>query len=602
MNSEELKVILKKKITGEKVAVRLFSALFITCAIFMTVNAKFDFTSKDYFLNTSLTVFMLVCLGVFAVLFTLFSLVEAPKIEKLILLLSYTVYAVQCTSQTDDIWFCLGACLILLLICFYVFGDEKSDPLSFNMPKPVTVSLIIAAGLYTASFISVQTVCRYLTQSTPNYDFGIFSQMFYYMKTTLQPLVTCERDMLLSHFAVHVSPIYYLFLPFYAIFPSPVTLMICQGVLLASGVIPLVLIAKHVGLSGKATVAFAAIYCLFPALSGGCYYDLHENKFLAPLLLWLFYFIEKNNWFGLIGFSLLVCLVKEDAPIYIVFVALYLIISKKSPLKGVVALCVSMAYFVTVLWLLEKYGQGVMTYRYNNFMFGEDAGLISVVKNVIKNPAYVIKQVFEADIDSNGSSKLIFMLQMLLPLGCMPFITKKFSRYILICPMILVNLMTDYVYQYSVFFQYTYGVIAFLMYASLLNYADMSVKTKRTLAVFAIGASIMVNTQTTYTRNYLKNYLANKENHDAVRIALSEIPEEASVKASTFLVASLSHHKELYDLKYEKKGRKTDYVVIDLRYSSEREAEKEYKNNDEYELVYKLDKWCAVYKLVEAEE
>ena len=35
------------------------------------------------------------------------------------------------------------------------------------------------------------------------------------------PDVSCERDVLMSHFAVHISPIYYLLLPFYALFPSP---------------------------------------------------------------------------------------------------------------------------------------------------------------------------------------------------------------------------------------------------------------------------------------------------------------------------------------------------------------------------------------------
>lgn len=42
-------------------------------------------------------------------------------------------------------------------------------------------------------------------------------------------MTTCERDRVLSHFAVHVSPIYYLFLPFYALFPSPVTLEVLQA-------------------------------------------------------------------------------------------------------------------------------------------------------------------------------------------------------------------------------------------------------------------------------------------------------------------------------------------------------------------------------------
>lgn len=48
-------------------------------------------------------------------------------------------------------------------------------------------------------------------------------------------MTTCERDRVLSHFAVHVSPIYYLFLPFYALFPLPVTLEVLQALLLASG-------------------------------------------------------------------------------------------------------------------------------------------------------------------------------------------------------------------------------------------------------------------------------------------------------------------------------------------------------------------------------
>ena len=122
------------------------------------------------------------------------------------------------------------------------------------------------------------------------------------MKKTGLPLVTCERDVLLSHFAVHISPIYYLLLPFYALFPSPLTLQIGQAVIVASGVIPTLLLCKHYCLSGKSTCALVLIYVLHPALSGGCFFDIHENCFLTPLLLWMFYFFERKNIFPCICF------------------------------------------------------------------------------------------------------------------------------------------------------------------------------------------------------------------------------------------------------------------------------------------------------------
>ena len=89
-------------------------------------------------------------------------------------------------------------------------------------------------------FVSFWTVYRVLTYRAPTFDFGIFSQMFHQMRTTGLPVTTVERDGPLSHFAVHVSPIYYLLLPFYCIYPKPVTLQVLQAAVLASAVIPFV--------------------------------------------------------------------------------------------------------------------------------------------------------------------------------------------------------------------------------------------------------------------------------------------------------------------------------------------------------------------------
>ena len=77
-----------------------------------------------------------------------------------------------------------------------------------------TVGFTVGAGVLVLAAIGAFTCMRQAAYCTPNFDFGIFCNMFHNMRKTLLPLVTCERDKLLSHFAVHISPIYYLLLPF----------------------------------------------------------------------------------------------------------------------------------------------------------------------------------------------------------------------------------------------------------------------------------------------------------------------------------------------------------------------------------------------------
>ena len=86
------------------------------------------------------------------------------------------------------------------------------------------------------------TVLRYRLNYASAYDFGIFSQMYYYMDKLWEPLTTCERDGLLSHFAVHLSPVFYVLLPFYKLVPRPETLLVLQALLVISGMVPLYLL------------------------------------------------------------------------------------------------------------------------------------------------------------------------------------------------------------------------------------------------------------------------------------------------------------------------------------------------------------------------
>lgn len=548
-----------------------------------------SFTSLNFAQENEIYYVFLIASLTFLGLTVIERLTKGNLADNILLTLSVLGCALLCVRTTDNVYFLLGITAGCAVLLWHMMDGDKLKLDKISLGKRTVLVIAAALGFFFAAYIGLLTSLRYLTYSAPNFDFGIFCNMFFNMKETLLPNVTCERDGLLSHFAVHVSPIYYVLLPIYMLFPSPLTLEIGQAVILASGVIPVVLLCHHLKLSNKATVAFAAVYVLYPALAGGCFYDLHENKFLAPLILWLMLFIEKKQEIPTYIFMILVLLVKEDAPVYIMFIALYMLIHRKEYRKGIIMMTVSVAYFFGVTSYLANAGDGVMTYRYDNFIADRDAGLVGVIKTVLVNPALVFFESFNAD-------KLEFMILTLIPLGFMPFLTRKTSRLILVLPYMLVNLMSDYQYQHSIFFQYTYASCALLIYLSILNLSELSHHAKKTLLTMSVSASLLFFTSQISEKDYyIARYVAGREDYAKMNEVLEQIPDDASVKASTFLVPKLSQRFEIYDISTV---HDTEYAAVDLRtgYNSKADIQLQQLENEGYEAVITVEDLVAVLK------
>ena len=384
-------------------------------------------------------------------------------------------------------------------------------------------------------------------------------------------MTTVDRDGLLSHFAVHVSPIYYLMLPFYWLVPTPATLQVLQAAVITSAVIPLWKIGTHHGLTGAQRMLVCAVLLLFPAFSGGTSYDIHENCFLTPLILWLLYGIDKKSITITTIAAVLTLMVKEDAAVYVAVVALWLIVKtvlrfKKLDVQnfitGIALLAISLGWFFLVTGYLAKSGDGVMTYRYKNFMYDGSSSLITVIKSVILNP---MKAVYE----SVDSEKIYFIAMTLLPLLGLPLLTRRYERYILLIPYILVNLMSDYQYQHDIFFQYTFGSNAFLVYLTVINLADLKINRHRTFAVIStvvVSAACFVIVVVPKAIQYPVQAIQYHGYYQSIRDTLDIIPDDAPAAASTYYTAYLSQRETLYDIRYCARDHllKTEYVALAL--------------------------------------
>ncbi len=435
-----------------------------------------------------------------------------------------------------------------------------------------TVCLLLAlAGIF-LFFVGTVSVLRYKAFCSSGFDFGIFVNTFHYMKETGLPLATCERDRLLSHFAVHVSPIFYLLLPIYALVPSPLTLQLAQVVLLASGVFPVYLLCRRYRLSRPLSFLTVIIYLGMPALAAGTFFDFHENCFLVPLLLWFFWAFEEKRRLPMYLLAALVLMVKEDAAVYILFFALYAFFGRERRRDAAILFAGAAAYMAGATYLLDRFGTGVMTGRYENYIY-QGEGLLGMVVTCIKNPGYVFSQFAHAGEGGRVlADKLLYILQMLVPLGFVPFMTSKLPRFLLLGPFILVNLMPLYVYQYDIDFQYSFGTLAFLILLFIMNASDMRRIDRRAVVSFCSLAALLLSLVSLGGRfgGYTELWNAGEEQYAEMERILDSVDEDASVTASGFFVPHLADREEIYEVYYHKitgEGRVlTDYVIIDMRY------------------------------------
>ncbi|MDD4774575.1 MAG: DUF2079 domain-containing protein [Eubacteriales bacterium] len=542
---------------------RLISSWCLT-ALAILLYTKGDFTLKTYAGIIHILIVAGITAGIFIILTVIDKAVKKTGLRErhsddYALAAALLLYAFVLVYRLNDFYFYIGVMSVLTIAWVYFQNNDRLGLSYIKIPLWSAAVITGLAAVGCAVFIGVLTSLRYLTFSTPNFDFGIFVNMFHNMSKSFLPYTTCERDKLLSHFAVHLSPIYYLILPFYFLFPYPLTLQIAQAIIVVSAVIPLFLIAKKRGLSPKAIAAICIAFCFYPALSGGCFYDIHENCFLVPLVLWMFYFLDIKKNAGLYICALLTLFVKEDAAVYVAFVALSLIIDGRDFKSGPILMTMSVVYFMGAVYYLNVYGEGIMASRYSNYIT-KGGGLGDMIINLFRNPALLFAEGF-------NNEKLIFLLQMLIPIAFTPLITKRISRLTLLLPMVLVNLMPDYKYQHSIYYQYTFGVTAFLFYAAVLNISEMTSALKRAMGTLAVVASVMMFSSTTFDKiYYIEKYNRTTYEIRIMNDCLANIPAEASVQATTFLVPQLAQRALIYEIDSK---NATEYLAVDLRYEED---------------------------------
>ena len=459
------------------------------------------------------------------------------------------------------------------------FKKEKVKKLltdiGFNLVAVILLVQVIVFSLF--------MVYRLKAFATSTYDFGIFIQMFYNMRDFNGMITSLERSVLISHNMIHFSPIYYLMLPVFMVFPYPETLQVLQILIVASGVFPLWLIMKEFKTRDFFKMLVIVMYVMSPAIITSSFYDLHENCFLPPLLLFVLYFAIKKQTIPLIIFTALTLLVKEDASLYLVFVGLYFLFSsiftkeKKVDIKqliyGISIIIVSMGYFLMITSFLNESGDGAMFWRYSNINIDNDLGLKGIIAGFLLNPSYFLATFF-------SPMKINTLLLVIGSVGLLPFFVSNKSAYFLAAPLIIMNYLSTYPYQHQFGFQYFYGSATLLIFMVLLVDKENSDKSffnnkfsfkhiVNVLGLLGVAVSITFGSVYIYERKWTyETYLDNQEMYESMKATMLSIPKDKAIVASGYLTPHLADRELIFDYSYFNlftSEYEIDYVILDGR-------------------------------------
>jgi uncharacterized membrane protein len=445
-----------------------------------------------------------------------------------------------------------------------------------------SVRLLAAAIVIYAALFSFFCIMRHLSSKFGDPDFSIFDQGFYTALRHGMPFFNTYEDG--SHFGKHFSPIFYLLLPFYAIYPSTVTLVILQSLAVGLGAWGIFLIAKE-RLGPGTALGFALLFLLYHPLHGVNYDQFNELCFVvAPLAFALYFFLRRQFapfWVCII----LVLMCKEDAPFTVIFWGIYCLAAAfvesratrgrpPAPLliNGALLILAGTLYLYCVLDIIIPHFSASGKYVYVAGRYGYlGSSIPEVLKTIVLNPFRIIAIFLEKE-------RLLYILELFLPLAFLPL--RAPGLLLPAVPTFGINILSSYASTYNTGSRYTAYIIPFLFACAILAYEKILArfpdvvdrkragrKIFRAMIVLTVLCTLLINN--TPLRIGFKVPRITERQSRILALARA-LPPEASISTQEDILQHVCHRVNAW-ARYQEGS---EYIMVDERSKWYRETAK----------------------------
>jgi uncharacterized membrane protein len=443
---------------------------------------------------------------------------------------------------------------------------NKMDWSHSDTPFKVKLILGMMLGgfcLYFAFYV----VARHAAFETAGYDLGNFAQAIWSTgRGRLMEMTTVPGSTF--RWSFHFDPILLLFVPIYAALPTPSVLTVLQAVMVALGAIPIFWIGRHLLGSQWGGMAYAGIYLMLPSLQAAVAFDFHGVTLAATFLAFALWSLLQKNYRAFALWAALVMSCKEDMPLLVLMMGLYILVIQRRPRAGIITITASLAWFAMANFVIipaySPVQDNIHIERYSALGNNMD----QVILNIFSHPFKVLAIAFEPP-------KPLYWITLTMPVAFTSLLDPLLL--LLSLPSLAINTLSDNSASYRPdTFHYTAPIVPFIVVSSISGVARLSGWLSKNddalrsvwrarLMIVVVGASLGYHLMAGYTPLRLDFRWPAPTPRDALaQQMLDEIPPQASVSAGNSLVPHLLNRRYLYTFPNLKDA---EYIALDTQAS-----------------------------------
>jgi uncharacterized membrane protein len=430
-----------------------------------------------------------------------------------------------------------------------------SLPAASLSARYVPLAAVVIAALFYAIYTSYYTILRHRLFGSAGFDLGIFDNLMFNALHG-RPFKSTVAVPDGSYLSNHAEYGMFLFAPLYALRPGSEFLLVLQSTFVGLAAIPLYFFACT-QLPRSLAAAIACVYVFYAPMHGANYYDFHWMPQSMLFFFWIFYAIATNKRLAIVLLTMVICSIREDAALGLVATGIFLVIIGFRPLLGATLTGVSVAWFVLVKFVIMPWaGPWWFADIYKDLVAAGESGYGSVVKTILINPNYFVRQLL-------NETKATYTLHLLAPLAFLS--VRHPALWVLMLPGFFVTLMTTgYAPTTSITFQYVTHWVPFLFGGAVIA---LRMRGER-LGLAAARASVValcfgvlchsyvfgsILQHNTFVGGFSRvQFTMNKEErqrYDDLREIAAKIPKDASVAATELEIPHVSTRLDAYTLK-----------------------------------------------------
>src|SRR5712691_7269706 len=322
--------------------------------------------------------------------------------------------------------------------------------------------LLIVVMLVYALEMSHQAVLRYDTFKATAFDLGNMDQVIWntihgrWFQFTNQATDYYGPP---TRLAVHFEPIILPLSLLYLFYADPRILLVFQTLVLVSGALPVFLLTRKYLPEWPILAALMVVaYLLSPALLGLNIFDFHPISLATPLLLYAMLALEHKRYGWFILACILAAMCKEDIPLTIAVLGLFLIWKYKLPRLGITLTIGGLLWSIIGFSIISHFYPGA---QHNNFWYryqalGSSPG--EAIVNLIIHPWLF----FTTFVTLN---RLYYLASLFRSTGFLSLLAPEWL--LLALPGLAVNLLSTDSLSYSGVYHYNAGIIPFVMLSAI---------------------------------------------------------------------------------------------------------------------------------------